>query len=128
MSYIGRGATADGCQRVAQEYLCPCLKVFRKYSYVSVMYRLSYTQVAGKTAQRYDKISGYIITSPPLQGAKVGRAGEDKTTGKGLQSLTAPRCTLFAGTPYAPKSSALQAFTGCFIGFVLFGCYLIRWF
>ena len=27
--------------------------------YVSVMYRLSYTQVAVKTAQRYDKISGY---------------------------------------------------------------------
>ena len=75
---IGRGATADGCQRGAQEYLCHCLKVFRKYSYLSVMYRLSYTQVAGKTAQRYDKISGYIITSPPLQGAKAGKAGEDK--------------------------------------------------
>ena len=37
---IRRGATTDGCPRVAQEYLCPCLKVFRKYSYVSVMYRL----------------------------------------------------------------------------------------
>ena len=38
---VGRGATTDGCQRVAQEYLCHCLKVFRKYSYLSVIYRLS---------------------------------------------------------------------------------------
>ena len=71
MSYIGRGATADGCQRVAQEYLCPCLKVFRKYSYVSVMYRLciGYVSVilyAGcgkdstKTRQNFGIFSGYF--------------------------------------------------------------------
>ena len=37
---VGRGATAEGCQRVAQEYLSHCFKVFRKYSYLLLMFCL----------------------------------------------------------------------------------------
>ena len=85
------------------------------------MYRLCIGYVSvilyagcGKDGTKIRQNFGIHNNFPTLARSKAGRAGEYKTTDKGLQSLTASRCTLFAGTLYAPKSSALQAFTGCF--------------
>ena len=78
---VGRGATADGCQRVAQEYLCHCLKVFRKYSYVSVMYRLCIGYVSvilyagcGKDGTKIRQNFGIHKNSPTLAKSKSGES------------------------------------------------------